>query len=538
MYTGAMNHPVPAYGMNPYPAPYMPGSMHMYMPQQPTNAHNSMLPGYVSQVPSLPNTGNRTGMQQSMSEGMLNQQHEMRPNQGTLGQSLLTHSISSPKISDSDMLGCHGSPSSQSESSLLPQIKAIPDLERRISRIDITVMNLEDDLRDVERKTDSIIMNNPDFLQDQHYQSLMRKKRTYLKEKVELLSYRKEVEKELEVCSRRESTVKGGTESAAESIRKKLQEAGITDTYPEYDKFLEPQGPPVNAPSVGTTFGNVLLQPISTSYYTQVTSPNQMVQTNPRVTDNPPHLRLDSLGESNDPMLSPETNEATIRQMLVLDQNPHAEKPNQLSNKRVSQPNISLVTFPPTIDSKPKQSENMNLPVPRYDNAADNTWACEHCTYQNPSSAKSCIMCYKTSDRRIIAQAGADNRSEQSSTADADLNEACEHCTFENPVGTKVCGMCNKSQSKYQRQESYEIVTQSAFADMPTEKKPPTPVTAAAASALATVAVTAVSPITSHEVRGESGKVKGSPQDSSKPAKQVGKIIDEEQDRVCVLFVF
>ena len=534
MYGGAMMYGVPGqqiggYSMTPVshygvPTAYMHGSVGVSYPPPPPS-HMSMTPGY---APSTPVAADRPSMQQSMSEGRLNHQVEMRQSHNTPGHSLMKHSVSSPKVTDSQSMSSHVSHSSP-QSSLLPQIKLIPDLERRISRLDITLMNLEDDLKEVDSEANVIMLDNPNFFQDERYQTLAKRKRSYLREQKELKEYRADVEKAVEEVSR-ESIPKAEIETATQIIARKLQEVGISEpptnaSYPVY-AYMEPQGPPVCAPPAETLFGHGM-SPAGSNFFTPDPSGTRHPAASPQTSENPPHLTLDSL--------SPETNDQAINRMLVLDQSPFAPKsPNShKGNSSNSQSSMTPVSYPPTIQKMPESKQKQdNIPFAGSNEATGEDWACEHCTYRNSSTDKSCVMCYKTSSRRVISQVSNDKPKPQTLPAPPSdpISESCEHCTFMNPTGSKVCQMCNKSQTKYQRQESdFVMVSESLVNDVPPEavKSPSSAMNITMDEAVVAAAGVAIVPVT--HSRPTSGADCNSPKEKSSP---VGKLIDQEQDRV------
>ncbi|XP_063439379.1 uncharacterized protein LOC134720797 [Mytilus trossulus] len=82
-------------------------------------------------------------------------------------------------------------------SRLLPSILAIPDLQRRKSKVDINLMTLREEIEDVETKINELISQNGQFFSDPEYASLYKKKGMLTREKMELEKYERELEQAL-----------------------------------------------------------------------------------------------------------------------------------------------------------------------------------------------------------------------------------------------------------------------------------------------------------------------------------------------------
>lgn len=515
--------------MQPYPVGFVQQPLGgVFIAQQPPQL--SMQPGLVGNLPQSSGTFDRHVMHPSMSEGAIHRARDQRLSPLTQEPARVRQSLSSSRLSDSGESSYFSSSSPQvMESSLLPQIKSIPNTEKRMSRLDISVMQLTDDLREMENKINEILIDDPQFFQNHEYQTLMRKKRKHMQEKRELQKYKAELEKETA------NNVADETHKVSEdTLRNRLSEVSLTDVpnvISGYAAFVTPQGPP--ATSVPLSLATVLSQSEHGRYYPPNTGTPPTTGVSGQMSATPPQLGLESL--------SGETTEEAIRRLLVLGNSPFANKTSTPRNS--SNPVSMAVSYPPEIDKtlpqKAGQPQNLNLNIPNIpaqpnkscddtkqvqiadvDQTEDCKWECEHCTYQNSFASKACEICFKTSSKLKVMKTGEKTvevpEPESPSPAVHGPVEACEHCTYDNPVGSKVCAMCNKSQSKYQRRDSLKTNVGS-----PPEKSSRS-VAEEVAVAGAVVGAAVASP------QGCGAKV---PAEPTHPAK-VGQLIDEEQDRV------
>ncbi|XP_052816593.1 uncharacterized protein LOC128243102 isoform X2 [Mya arenaria] len=541
----------------------------MYPMQSGLPSHMSIQGSYVG--PQGSGVG-EMGMQHSQSESAISRS----PSVGPLPQRSISekpqhmkHSTSSPKVIENVETPSTGrsTPSFGSAlvftpcSSLLPKILDISDHHKRHSKLEILIMDLNEDLHAWDKTLNEIMLEDPNFFNNDNYQTLTRRKRKHLQEITELDKYKTELEREIH-----ELEEQRGKEDEARMLRDRFQQiqgkqAGhaqnttVSDNsqqgYPLYADF-QPQGPPGSSrqPPYGIIPPNV---PQVSSSYVMVSTVHQSVMSsapghivtssgpyhsayNPQKYGNPeespPALAIESMNDGNI---------EEIKRMLVLDQNPHAPRTN-IAMVPAQEQRAEQVAFPPSIEeieSKVSQGQVRKSGVQEGLGAdmEGARWQCDHCTYLNELSEKVCGVCYRTSDqKKIVYQSGGaevpvlDQPSVQKASEEM---ERCEHCTVDNPRGTKVCQVCNRSQDKYQKlepiltlqqqqqqvlQQQQQILIQQQKQQKPHQQCKVKPQMSGEGE----------QPMSPYEIVDSS--FKGEPASPGQP--NVGKLINDEQDRI------
>ncbi|XP_053402115.1 uncharacterized protein LOC123548578 isoform X2 [Mercenaria mercenaria] len=458
-----------------YPVGYM---SNVYMQQQP---QQMSMQGYLTPVASAgpdiqraENTRSATLPRSSSSQAM-----SAAP---VLVQNV-RHSISSPKVSEpseTSNVSLNSTSSTSSGSELLPGIKAINNIERRHSKLEISIMTLKDDLKEWEEKINAIILQNPNFFQDEEYKNLNRKKRKHLQEINELQKYQAELEQLVAEKLRKEvREEKEKRENEVETLKRRFnqiktgnnnQPAGSASDMYITPVSVEQMVPVTTASGPINSTGLVPAGPVTTTYRPQQLQKNAQSPAEQKYADeNCPPLKLNSFGDE-----LPEE----IKKMLVLDQNPHAPRPQVpddnlgMANQASAAQNVLL---PPKVANDQNASkeafyENMmgfkkgnsepdlqqgvvaqNRSKIKKSQSSDDLpmWQCEHCTFLNDFDTKACTMCFKTSDNPKRIDPNMPTVSEEYPGGD-NVTEICEYCTVFMEPGTKICGVCGKTQTKYQ----------------------------------------------------------------------------------------
>ncbi|XP_052234054.1 uncharacterized protein LOC127846658 isoform X8 [Dreissena polymorpha] len=372
------------------------------------------------------------------------------PTQKGLEQKKLTTPTSAG--SSGSMLPWH------SESSLLPGILEIKDLGKRHSKLEIMLMNLQDDVKDYDQKMNDIMIENPDFFHDENYQNYARKKRKHLQEIKELTKHKHELESSQEVQAG-DIDQQNGTNETIETLKKRLSDINLSKppsspyfpavASPENLRpIFQPLGPPVVSypypsypPGTLTTPTVTPVNMVGTSqHYPQVlqSSGQENVPSNTSTLTSawrpgiPQNIQNNFSGCGDHNM-------DEIRKMLVLDQNPHAPRPSIGNASGLDVGQVPIAYPPNIIDTSPPNVHKSGV-----NKTLEEKWQCEHCTLLNDTTTNICRACEKTSTRR---QSGGQQPAGNSGELQ---QEQCEHCTSFNPVGTKVCSVCCRSQDKYQ----------------------------------------------------------------------------------------
>lgn len=339
-------------------------------------------------------------------------------------------------------------------SRLLPSILAIPDLQRRKSKVDINLMTLREEIEDVETKINELISQNGQFFSDPEYASLYKKKGMLTREKMELEKYERELEQALRGEEQSSFTPRKGslpdvlsqpvifpppyyggqpshiqsnqpqivTQSPAYFVYSLIPQSTITGSIspesqgqPGYS--LIPATPQLisahqniqypqtfnNQPRVPDFPGVYQSPPSSQNFVKQQfdnTIPPRIDRGQPKTT----HQR--SFEEKMDnvlPNLNPKP------QQMTQDTMQKEERQNQQNTLKLTPPiphrQILGVKPPhsyvnvPTLSTSIVQSQKKLETVVTNSQDVVRTWICSHCTFNNRNNTKICSMCCKTSEK-------------------------------------------------------------------------------------------------------------------------------------------
>ena len=435
------------HNMPPHSGVSMPGSVNM-------PGGVSMPGGFVGR-PGADIGMDQMRLHQSKSEDTL-QRPRSAGAQSLLGSSpdvsqLLRHSTSVDTPSTGTSTPSFGAPfnQQQSESSLLPKIKAIQDPQKRLSKLDINLMNLKEDLAEYENQIQKIMVEDPNYFQNEDFQSKNRRKRTHLKEIKELEEYKPEVEAEIQAEYQAEE---------AQRLRGRFAEMQMREsaTLQGHSYQMTPEFTPTGPPAVNTGYPPVTMAHSMVSNH-PTTAAASMAHglVTPKVGHNvaydPKMYQDQSMQEM--PRLKMESknndeNMKVIRQMLVLDQNPHEWKAKQENDPTL----LPEVSFPPSIEDIDQETTKLRKKSGKVESSSKrSSWECQHCTFRNQMTSKACEMCDKTSDEIKIHHPNGSVEVQQRKAGGLveEAMEECEYCTVQMPLGTKVCPVCARTQERY-----------------------------------------------------------------------------------------
>lgn len=338
-------------------------------------------------------------------------------------------------------------------SRLLPSILAIPDLQRRKSKVDINLMTLREEIEDVETKINELISQNGQFFSDPEYASLYKKKGMLTREKMELEKYERELEEALRGDEQSSFTPRKGslpdvlsqpvifpppyyggqpshiqsnqpqivTQSPAYFVYSIIPQSTITGSISP-----ESQGQPGYSLIPATP---QLISAHQNIQYPQTFSNQPRVPDFPGVYQSPPSSqnfvkqqfdatippRIDrgqqkathqrSFEEKMDnvlPNLNPKP------QQMTQDTMQKEERQNQQNTLKLTPPiphrQILGVKPPHSYVNVPTLSTSIVQSQKKLETVVTNsqdvrTWICSHCTLHNRNNTKICNMCCKTSEK-------------------------------------------------------------------------------------------------------------------------------------------
>ena len=393
-----------------------------------------------------------------------------------------------PNLSD-EKSGLSLNITSAESSRLLKRIKNIPNLERRISRLDIDLENLTEDLKEWDNRINEIMLTSPSFFQDEEYISLNKKKRKHLSDVKILESYRKELENDIAKAHVNELRLQELYNRHPLSRVINTETQGQTSPGSSSSQPSAPTLSPRDHQILPDTMAQAPKGPDSTKYQPVRYSPAGVHIESPKSVEETPHLKLSSLERSEN--RGPDIPEDVVR-ALVLDQSPF-DQPVQQMNVPVA-PNIQekqKITYPPDVrnvqqevnkdilvsnnvtpeqgaagvqiksgQSAPdlQQVKHASPPIRSKSVPAVRQWQCEHCTFINDATSKVCSMCYKTTDNPKILSSAQQSQEEKEQLVQ------CEHCTFLNKQYYTKCEMCGKTatQTKVRDDEPKDVELQGA----------------------------------------------------------------------------
>lgn len=324
-------------------------------------------------------------------------------------------------------------------SRLLPIIMAIPDVQKRKSKLDINLMTLREEIEEVETKINELISQNAHFFSDPEYASLYKRKGMLTREKMELEKYESEFDQALRDEEQSSMTTRKGSLPDVLSqpviypppyvsgapIPTQPQIVNPSAGYVVY-QYIPTTITPGGSLSPETQLGYSLIPAIAQypqgygnqnrthdfhgmyqsppqSNYVQ---PQQTPSTLPRRTDNrnqqlqhtPPRRsddeKIQNISPTPTPVARPRHKahdaiqiEEKQNQQNVLRQSPpipHGSTPGIIPHSYVNVPNLPTAY----IDNEKKSNIGQ-------------TWICSHCTYHNcdvkKGSPNVCAICSKTS---------------------------------------------------------------------------------------------------------------------------------------------
>ena len=326
-------------------------------------------------------------------------------------------------------------------SRLLPIIMAIPDIQRRKSKLDINLMTLHEEIEDVETKINELISQNAHFFSDPEYASLYKRKGMLTREKMELVKYESELDQALREEEQNSMTTAKGSLPDVLSQPVIYPPAYVSGApIPTQPQLVNPSAGYVVYQYIPTTmtpggslspetqlgyslisanpqviaqyplgYGNQNRTPDFHGMYqsppqSNCVRPQQTPSTIPRRTDNrnqqlqhtPPRRSVEEKIQN----ISPTPTPVARPQHKAHDAIQIEEKQNQQNVLRQSPPN----PHENTQAIKPHSYVNVpNLPTAYIDNEKKSNigqrWICSHCTYCNvkKGSPNVCEICSKTS---------------------------------------------------------------------------------------------------------------------------------------------
>lgn len=343
-------------------------------------------------------------------------------------------------------------------SRLLPSILAIPDLQRRKSKVDINLMTLREEIEDVETKINELISQNGQFFSDPEYASLYKKKGMLTREKMELEKYERELDQALRGDDQNSFTPRkgslpdvlsqpviypppyfGGTPSHIHSNQPQI----VTQSPAYFVYSLVPQ-PTITPGSISPEsqgqpgYSLIPATPQLISAHQNIQYP-QTFSNQPRVSDFPgvyqsppssqnivkqqhaatiPPRRIEDRGQQKTPhqrsfeekMDNVLPNLNPKPQQMTQDTLQKEERQNQQNNLKLTPPiphrQIAGVTGKPphSYVNVPNLSTSIVQSHKKLETVVTNsqdirTWICSHCTFHNKNNTKICQLCCKTSEK-------------------------------------------------------------------------------------------------------------------------------------------
>lgn len=230
---------------------------------------------------------------------------------------------------------------SVSTSKLLPNILAIPDFDKRKSKVEINIITLHEEMEDLELRINAIIAENVTFYEDNEFQTLNRKKGVLLREKLALEKFLQQMNEELDSQTEEFNNMGGN-----------LQNSNIQG-HSNYGAFSKRALPLAHAfPNPTDSSGD------ARNLQSSVAIGRVLV---------PPDVSSSSQSPTTVPDVLPEDEKITMQ--------------NRDDMKMVK-----------GIYSKPKEPMRVaTLPT-----ESGEGWICQHCTIHNKQGMKVCSMCHKT----------------------------------------------------------------------------------------------------------------------------------------------
>ncbi|KAL3860237.1 hypothetical protein ACJMK2_010391 [Sinanodonta woodiana] len=383
-------------------------------------------------------------------------------------------------------------------SQLLTKVMAIPDLEKRKARIDVQLTVLEEDLQDIEKQINHLIISNSEFYQDSNFVRLSNQKGILLRQIQELENYEKELDAFIASCGEdqnvRASHIEGFLDPSSiyehpytphsfqPMARKELSDevlkipknplysipGKVQGLYSTSNPMKKTAGPPVVAPFLlSGVHDYVPMSQIPTKPTGERSKmhPHEISQHDPagfgKIQRQPDLLpgedkrgmqQVNNLNHSKQSVVDVVPNINIIYPPTLPASKKHTGAESPLRRVNSVSPKVSdMPPVPKQSHSSPNiaaQNENKIMPVkslPANIQSPD-FWQCQHCTWRNQNKTYICDMCFKTSDRRVSVdkQSPADSFPQMSTQLDEeDIYKQCEKCTYYNPPGMSACEMCN-----------------------------------------------------------------------------------------------
>ena len=327
-------------------------------------------------------------------------------------------------------------------SHLVLKLQAIPNLEKRRSRLDINVATLKEEIEELDERINQIIVENETFIQDHEYNRLSKQKQKYLRDIQELEKYELELDRMItenvnEDLTGKETIVQkvpGDTNRQCQGPQNKGYSVGSVKFPPDT----------ANPPDVIGSHPNILAYQNRENNYllggqTSGGSANQKL---------PVHNSANE-EEENFRNAEEEKKMNEIRKMLLLGQNPFGQKPTKQEplglNIPFSEANID------TLQQKPLLGEGITYPPQIIISGSSDVQTQQKVEdfakmmMQHNALNEHSGLLHKASEPNLRVKSNESERMRKvSSDSDLQLWE-CEHCTFVNEHSSNVCSVCYKT---------------------------------------------------------------------------------------------
>ncbi|XP_059156030.1 E3 ubiquitin-protein ligase lubel-like isoform X2 [Physella acuta] len=339
-----------------------PTTMHSYLPDHQRT--------YSSQLNHLNTELTKSPMHISQSNPSFNSQHytmyatnlnsnavpNMHPSYHDPTNYRMRPSVSSSSVSSSSL---H---STSDHTTRMHRLLQVPDIQKRISKCENYIEDLGDDISDLDKKINALMLEQDDFCRSEEFIELHKRKQMCMKEKMAFENYRKELDEETTLVK-------------SSSFPQEMRTQEILFP-PDIDKSLYMKKKPGhNSSQLTMSHDNTQFAPGSaTSPLHAAGEPAQMKATEERA-----------------------VNQSAVCQSAVCQSRiPVEDSSTELEEK------LALIHLPPP-DLPPRARNETVLTkiLPAPDRLTNMTtikqWQCEHCTFLNEASSHACSMCFKTS---------------------------------------------------------------------------------------------------------------------------------------------